>query len=351
MVRPTERTALSRTSAVKAWLERTAAYTGPVDLKRLRSLVAELDRCGRAPGWETRPVRGGANGLIYYARNEDDEVAVKFCAEDEYDRAGREYDALRVLHTVDPQLAPRPLLLERHLCKRPVVVQTWVSGEVSTSLPQTDEDWTMLLEHYVALARIHPDRVPIHLERTVLNASSFDKAKELVRQQLARLPEQGFRDGLEELTQRLFASTAPVWPRPPDALCRGDSNLTNFVRREKAWCSLDWEYGGWGDPAFEIAEMIAHPAYANVPTERWPWVVARYSEWTGNGGASERIRWYLVALSVWWTVRCARYLYEVPRGLDRRLVARSDGFLAQIERQYDDYHRLSERRLEGQVLP
>ena len=316
-------------------------------LEKLRTLITELDKYGGATGWDTRQISGGANGLVYYARDEDIEVAVKFSAVDAYDRAGREYDALRVLHKAAPQLAPRPLLLERQLCKQPVIVQSWLSGEVSATLPQTDEAWTRLLEHYAALARIRPQSTDVRLKRTVLNASSFDEAMELVRGQLVRLPEPSVHDGLEKLARQLFATRGPAWPRPADALCRGDSNLTNFVRHENGWRSLDWEYGGWGDPAFEIAELIMHPAYTDVSSERWDWSILRYSEWTGDDGAPERIRMYLVALSVWWVVRFARYRYEVPRGLDRRLVAFSDDFLPKVERQYDDYCRRAEELLEG----
>lgn len=39
----------------------------------------------------------------------------------------------------------------------------------------------------------------------------------------------------------------------------------------------------------------------------------------------------------WWLVRWAHYLYEVPRGLDPRLVERADDWQAQAERHYHRY--------------
>ena len=312
------------------------------------TLLTSLDRGSPAPGWDIRQITGGANGLVYYACNGGTEVAVKFSANDERDRAGREYDALTVLQDAGLDLAPRPLLLERHRYRQPVVVQSWLDGEVSAAPPDTDDTWIKLLEHYAALERVRPEHTQLNLKRTILNASSFEAAKTLVGDQLEKLPESAFPKGLREVVLPLLAKTIPTWPEPPLALCRGDSNLTNFVRRTEGWCSLDWEYGGWGDPTFEMADLITHPAYALVSYERWPWVVAHYAEMTRDARAPERIQAYVLVLSVWWTVRFARYLYEVPRGLDPRLVAFPAGWLAEAEQKYRRYLELAQRCLRGE---
>ncbi len=311
-------------------------------------LLTALDQGSSAPGWDVRQISGGANGLVYYACSSDAEVAVKFSIDDERDRASREYNALTVLHNTGLNLAPRPLFIDRHRYRQPVVVQSWLAGEVSATPPETDEMWTKLLEHYAALARVQPKYTQINLKRTVLNASNFEAAKALVRQQLQRLPESAYPEGLQEVILPLLARTIPAWPKPPVALCRGDSNPTNFVRRAGSWCSLDWEYGGWGDPAFEMADLITHPAYALVPSERWPWVVAHYTELTRDMRAPERIQTYVLVLSVWWAVRFARYLYDVPRGLDPRLVAFPTGWLAEAERKYRKYVELAQQCLRGE---
>ena len=312
----------------------------------LTDLLAHLDRTGSAaPGWHVRQVTGGANGLVYYARDGDTEVAVKFCLNDVRDRAGREYNTLTVLQDTGADLAPRPLLLDRHNYRQPVVVQSWLTGEVSAEPPDNDETWTRLLEHYAALARVRPEHTRISLEPTVLNASSFEAAKALVRGQLQQLRDHAYSGELREVVDALLAKTVPAWQSPPVALCRGDGNITNFVRLPGGWRSLDWEYGGWGDPAFEMADLITHPAYLAVPAERWPWVVATYAELTRDASAPERIRAYVLVLAVWWAVRTARYLHEVPRGLDPRLVAFPADFLAETERKHRGYVTLAWRCL------
>jgi thiamine kinase-like enzyme len=101
--------------------------------------------------------------------------------------------------------------------------------------------------------------------------------------------------------------------------------------------AVDWENSGWGDPAFEIAEMIAHPAYLAVPQTRWEWVIDTYCRMVGYPDMRHRIETHLRIYRVWWVARFARYLYEVPRQLDQRLVARDANWLRDIQDKYDHY--------------
>jgi hypothetical protein len=67
-------------------------------------------------------------------------------------------------------------------------------------------------------------------------------------------------------------------------------NIRNFIRRAGGWASVDWENSGWGDPAFEIADLMTHPVYAAVPPERWEWLIAVYCTARGDPGGQQRIR-------------------------------------------------------------
>jgi hypothetical protein len=109
------------------------------------------------------------------------------------------------------------------------------------------------------------------------------------------------------------------------------------LRRSSGWASVDWENSGWGDPAFEIADLITHPAYEAVAQARWDWLIDAYVERTGDRTAALRARTYLTILLAWWVVRLARYLYEVPRGLDQRLVSHPPDWQAETERKYARY--------------
>ncbi len=105
---------------------------------------------------------------------------------------------------------------------------------------------------------------------------------------------------------------------------------------------MDWDGSGWGDPAFDIAGLIAHAAYVDVPLSRWEWVVDTYCRLAGDDGMAVRIGVYRRALLLFWAIRLARFLYEVPRGLDPRLVERPEGWEVDIRRKYDRYLALAD---------
>ena len=141
-------------------------------------------------------------------------------------------------------------------------------------------------------------------------------------------------DSLQALLEWFDAWTPLTWEAPPRAFCRVDANWRNFIRRTSNLASVDWENSGWGDPAFELADLITHPAYEQVPTARWEWLIAAYTEQCGDPSASVRIHTYTTIMLIWWVVRAARYLYEVPCGLDPRLVQRPPHWQAETQRKY-----------------
>jgi thiamine kinase-like enzyme len=157
---------------------------------------------------------------------------------------------------------------------------------------------------------------------------------------MLRLPEPP--PELQTLFTKLEKAAFSEWTQPAIALCRTDPNTRNFVRCTDGWRSVDWENSGWGDPAFEIADMMIHPAYITVPTEQWDWVVKQYIQAMNDPAAEPRIRAYYRILSVWWVARMARFLYEIPRGLDQRLVERPPEWQAEGQQKYDHYLMLAQ---------
>jgi hypothetical protein len=78
---------------------------------------------------------------------------------------------------------------------------------------------------------------------------------------------------------------------------------------------------------------------------RWDWVIDKYCKLTDNPATAKRIRDYYRVMLVWWVARLARFLYEVPRGLDQRLVSQPDGWQTKKQIQYEHYLRLAEMML------
>jgi aminoglycoside phosphotransferase (APT) family kinase protein len=301
--------------------------------------------------WRLTRLAGGANNLLYRATSDQGQVAVKFTLRDPRDRAGREYHALVALQRAGLDLAPQPVLLERGRYPQPVVVTTWLAGQSADIPPTDDAEWAGLIRHLVTVHALTPAETTVALPPVVLTMASAQDGLARLDDQLRRLPEEARPSALQALADRAAQAPFPAWPQPPVALCRGDPNISNFLRRPGTWASVDWEYSGWGDPAFELADLATHPKYDAVPPQRWDWVIARYCAARSDPTVEMRIRVYAQLLLVWWVARFARLLYEAPRGLDERLVRRPAGWESTARRQYQHYLVRAEAALtEGEPL-
>jgi thiamine kinase-like enzyme len=220
-------------------------------------------------------------------------------------------------------------------------VQSWLEGTLLAEPPAGDDEWQRLLDHLLAIHTLTPFTSSIALPPAVLNMHSAADGLDRIRQQLAYMPESEQPADLHELIRSIEAARLSDWPAPSLALCRVDPNTLNFVRRSSAWASVDWENAGWGDPAYEIADLITHPAYAGVPSERWEWVIDAYCAQCGDPSAAIRIRVYHRMMLIWWVARLARMLYEAPRGGDQRLVTRPAGWMADMREKYEHYLKLA----------
>jgi hypothetical protein len=290
-------------------------------------------------------VTGAGNNLLYHASSAAHDLAIKFTIRDQRDRAGREYAGLLALQQADLAVAPEPLWLDRDRYSQPVVVQSWLEGPVLAVPPANDDEWQRLLDHYLAIHTFTPADSRIALPAAVLDLRSANDCICEIRRQLRFIPESEQPADLRALVQNAERARLPVWPTPQLALCRVDPNTLNFVRRPNTWASVDWENSGWSDPAYEIADMITHPAYAAVPSERWEWLIDTYCARCGNPDAATRIRVYHRLMLVWWVARLARMIYEVPQGGDQRLVTRPAGWLADAREKYERYLELAHMAL------
>lgn len=300
--------------------------------------------------WQITPILGGANNILYRATRNNDDWAVKFTIRDERRRAWREYQALRVLQEVAPNLAPKPLFLDEAGYAHPVVVQSWVDGEVTAVPPQTDAEWKLLIAHYAALAKVTSQKTAVSIPNGVVNFSTIAEGMAAIEEQMSLIPLSYQPDSLHRLVVQLKQQMGDA-PRltPKRALCRVDANPLNFLRRADGWMSVDWENSGWGDPAFEMVDMMCHPKYSSVPQARWQWVVAQYAKMTGDETAVRRISISTPLMYVWWVARLARMVYEVPLGKDQRLVTQQPNLLTNIEAKLDQYTNLAESVIHNHI--
>jgi thiamine kinase-like enzyme len=295
--------------------------------------------------WRIARVAGAGNNLLFRASSAAHDLAIKFTIRDARDRAGREYNALLALQQARLMIAPAPLWLDRDSYAQPVIVQSWLEGTVQRAPPTDDGEWQRLLNHYLSIHTLIPAICNITLPPAAMNMTSTADGLDRIGQQLAYIPDAEQPSDLHELIRNVETARLPDWPVPPLALCRTDPNTLNFVRRPNAWASVDWENAGWGDPAFEIADLVTHPAYADVPPDRLEWLIEAYCAQCGDPNVATRMHVYRTLMLIWWVARLARTLYEVPRGGDQRLIVRPDGWLDEMRDKYESYLMLARAAL------
>ncbi|GAB4111863.1 MAG: hypothetical protein Fur005_38970 [Roseiflexaceae bacterium] len=314
-------------------------------LSYLQTLPAQSDWPHVWAGWRIERIVGGMNNLVYRATADDTDLAIKFTRRDARDRAGREYMALQLLADLAVDLAPRPLLIERERYAQPVIVQQWLAGEVHAAPPADDAEWLALITFYAALHTAtagHTEHVP----PAVVNIGRVAQGRTMIAEQIDMLPAAAQPADLLELQQRLMAIDIPEPPGLRTALCRVDSNILNFIRRPTSWASVDWENSGWGEPAFEIVDLMTHPAYLEVPAARWDALIDQYTKLSADRHAPEKIATFLPLMLIWWVARNARSLYELPRGLDQRLSGDSDAMLLNIRQNQQHYLQRAHQALD-----
>jgi aminoglycoside phosphotransferase (APT) family kinase protein len=222
---------------------------------------------------------------------------------DDRDRAGREYAALTAIARAIATFAPGAVWLEQQRYRQPVVVQTWGDGTSLTAPPAADDEWEKLLELYCSIHRVTPITTPVMLAEATLNVASGEAGQALIQQQPARILVHARSRTLRPLVEWVEQWSPPTWPRAPRALCRVDSNWRNFICLPERWVAVDWENSGWGDPAFEGADLMTHPAYADVQHAPWERLITAYAQRMQDASAPQRIATYTTVMLVWWVVR------------------------------------------------
>jgi len=321
--------------------------------------------------WHISRVTGGMNNLVFratqatHAFEVDDELsgtyddlAIKFTIRDARDRAGREFATLTLLEQLGLNAAPSAVYLNRFEAeanRSPVVIQTWLAGQATNADTLASEDWQRLIDHLHIIHSATPalaQREQITLPQVVLTMRNVREGMEAVRWQAQQIPVNEQPQVLQDLISRLARIDWPSWPEPAVCLCRGDNNIRNFIKPQhthEAWCSVDWEYSGWGDPAFELADLMTMPSYLGSDEAHWEWVMAQYLKALPQSEQSNfalRVQTYRRLMTVWWVARLARMIYEQPRQKDQRLVPFDPSMLDEYRERLEVYARRAWRMLQ-----
>ena len=281
------------------------------DLEDLRPLIdrlaaAKYPHAGALGRWTATRVPRGRNNLVYRLDAGPLSVAVKFTIVDARDRAGREYGAMLAMAQAGLDIAPRPLGLIRDGLQHPAVVETWLAGPVSDEPPTIDGEWEQLVRHLAQIHRVTPESCAVSLPAAVLTMTGTVPGLAAVTAEVECLRPSGVPQEIAGLVRRMTAAPLPDVVGTAQCLCRCDTNIGNFVRFAGGWASVDWEHAGWGDAAFELADLMLHPAHQAVPPSRWLRVAEAYAACHHDEGLLARAEVYEVLLACWWAARFTR---------------------------------------------
>jgi thiamine kinase-like enzyme len=279
-------------------------------------------------------VRGGANNALYRVDVDGQCYACKLCVADERQRARREYGALRLLQRAGLDIAPQPVGLDES-CTRlsfPAVAYRWLEGEPLGSSP-TAEQLSALRESVQQMHSLQPrDFEDVNLPDAWMHWFAFEPYLEELCQLLVDYGEwlakndldgQALYNRLVRLVEScsetiLKSGVHPSREQVALRLCHVDSNLANAMwgsDRRVRW--VDWEYSGWGDPAFELADLRWHIALEGLSEAQHNWIRANYRRPDEDDGFEERLAIWDRLLVTRWPFLIARLFWSIYNGPDR----------------------------------
>jgi len=98
---------------------------------------------------------------------------------------------------------------------------------------------------------------------------------------------------------------------------------------------LDWENSGWGDPCFDVGDLVASPKLLGRDVEELEQLIELHAERLGDARLAARTRAHARLMVAWWVVRLQQELSApTPRleGVHRPDERTMEELLASYER-------------------
>ncbi len=240
------------------------------DVRRVRELVL-------------RRLDGGRNNSVFSFQHGSKHLCLKIYRADRRRRAATEWHALTRLWRYGYDFVPQPFHHYADQSQPAVVMEfigrTWL-GERRLSRAQLES----LLEAHQRLYRITPDSSDTQFRPSTGNSRVL--VPRVAGGEWGADPRRG--DPLAEEAYALWQA----WRKGGDpalllepagrVLSSGDPNLANCCWGRRRLRIVDFEYCGWSDRAFDLADLVEHVQSRGTPDEDWEWFIEQFELSSGE---------------------------------------------------------------------
>jgi len=213
---------------------------------------------------------GGRNNGVYSAQIETGRHCFKFYKSDGRLRPQREWASLHFLREHGIDCTPEPFYCEEDPIAA-LVVMEFIPGE-------------HLGQHHLTPMQIE------ELARAVkiFHRIPYQKDAQWLGQLTARYRVAGVAEFMQKTTatnieQKRCAALWAHWLKGPNAqrvhdadkmvFSRFDTNLANMLWDGEHLRFVDWEYGGWMEWSFDLAEQVEHDQSRSTPDDQWAYFI------------------------------------------------------------------------------
>ena len=222
-----------------------------------------------------RALAGGRNNAVFAADLEGEALCLKCYRVDERRRAEREWQILSALHQAECSVSPTPYCLDFDPAA-PITVMERLPGQPLGSLNLGEPELSALAQALQELHSLTPGMLPSIVWPVDSNAlARLGRVRAEIKRLLSlRQKDEHLIHGAAWLT----GPEASLLERPADPVfSRGDPNLANCLWDGRRVRIVDYEYGGWTDRAFDLADLVEHTQSRATPEAEWLWFVSQFS--------------------------------------------------------------------------
>ncbi len=202
------------------------------------------------------PLKGGLNNSLFLLDDDGTRQCIKLYRVDDRRRAEREWQSLSLLHQSNIRIAPQPFWSDV-LSDVPAVGMEYIDGVPLSQQAVGHYEMLCLAKTLQQLYAITPERCDYPYVAIGRACERLEKLS-LWSQQLDTFKLHPLGSTIRDLLHQWPLdkdATILCLPAPP-VFSSGDPNLANCLWDGSSIQCVDFEYAGWSDLAFELADLL-----------------------------------------------------------------------------------------------